>query len=126
MFEWIAGARDLLWVPKWSSTAVTCDVADIGSPTLSRGHPLQICPCGRARPRHLAESITTVITDAITTYYRGIHHGSATVSHRTSLTFSALTCWFWTSPSGSASPAWHHGRRLVSVAEAATGRQPPP
>jgi len=39
MFEWIAGARDILWVPKWSSTAVTCDVADIGSPTLSRAIP---------------------------------------------------------------------------------------
>jgi len=47
----------------------------------------------RARPRHLAEPITTVITDAITTYYRGIHHGSATVSHPPSLTLSALTWW---------------------------------
>ena len=42
------------------------------------------------------------------TYYRGIHHGSATVSHRTSLTFSALTCWFlnlagWISAAGFAS-----------------------
>ena len=42
----------------------------------------------RAQPRHLAEPITTVITDALARY-RGIHHGSAVVARRLSLTFSA-------------------------------------
>jgi hypothetical protein len=51
--------RSALWVPNWSSTAVTCDIAGSGSPGLISGQPFEICPCGRfeqfeerARPRH--------------------------------------------------------------------------
>ena len=75
--------RQVLWVPNWSSTAVTCDIA--GSSSRHYFGPFRrICPCGRfdqcearARARHLAELITTMITGALTRATEGFTTGAS-------------------------------------------------
>jgi hypothetical protein len=113
-----------LWVPNWSSTAVTCDIGGSGSPTLFRAIPSN-CPCGRfdqfeerAQPRYLAEPITTVITDARQVPWRDPHRCTV-VSRRPSINVQR--------PDVLVSGLRRVDQRrimvgLVSVPEAATGR----
>ena len=65
--------RSALWVPNWSSTAVTCDIAGSGSPTLLRASPFEsrtVLVAALTSLKHaldhrqLAEPITAVIIDA--------------------------------------------------------------
>jgi hypothetical protein len=79
------------------------------------GQPFEICPCGRfdqfeerARLPAFGEADQHGDHRRLGTLHRGIHHGSAVVSRRLLLTFSALTCWFlelpgWISVTGFAS-----------------------
>ena len=84
-----------LWVPNWSSTAVTYDMAGSGSLTLFRASPLNLSlwPLRSVRrassATHLAEPIATVITDALPRATKGSHHGRVVVARRLALTFSA-------------------------------------
>jgi len=84
-------------VPNGSSTAVTCNIASSGSPTLCRAIPsnLSLWPLRPARsPRSMAGAGGTDHQGdhrSIATRHWGIHLGAPAVSRRLSSTFSALT-----------------------------------
>jgi hypothetical protein len=90
---------DGMWVPNWSSTAVTCDIGGSGSPTLFRAIPSKSVLVAASTK---SKSTLSGISGAehhddprpTATRHAGIHHGSAAVSRRPSVRFNALTCWF--------------------------------
>jgi hypothetical protein len=107
-------------------------IAGSGNPTLCRASPVGSVLVAASTSskhvfgyRHLVEPITTAITDALA---RATENSPRERRHPAPALIKVivLTCWFldlagWISVAG-----LHHGRRLASVPEAATGRRPPP